>query len=472
MEKKTLLIVAIIVLIAVIGSVAYYFTTLKPVTKEVTIVVLSPEWEPGKIAEEISKNFTAYAEEKLGYKVYVKFDFTPWGTYYTRVMSILTARSPEVDIIFADSQWLGELYEGGHIISLKDFILGDPDLKKALLEDTYPNLIYFYTAYPQGSDNYIAVPGYADVTPLLYFRTDLFTHPEERAAFKQKYGYDLPTTLEEWKNIDWVQLRDIAEFFTRKKGEKLAGKVLDEDFYGIALVLSRDYDFISCFFLSVFWSWGNELWDPVTHNPIGYINSTKAKEALEFFVSLTKYMPPGAPTFDYDKVISLYAQGKVAMTILWPSMAPALFDPKTSRVYNVTGVAIQPHHNGVRYTVLGGQPLVVSAYSRYKEEAKLFIKWFYTIAYKDYSLRVGFTARRSIAESPDFLNSKPWARAFKEAIPYAKDFWNIPYYGKMLEVQQLYLNKAIAGEVSPSEALDAIAAEQWRYVQEYEYKKK
>jgi multiple sugar transport system substrate-binding protein len=85
-------------------------------------------------------------------------------------------------------------------------------------------------------------------------------------------------------------------------------------------------------------------------------------------------------------------------------------------------------------------------------------------------LRVGFTARRSIAESPDFLNSKPWARAFKEAIQYAKDFWNIPYYGKMLEVQQLYLNKAIAGEVSPSEALDAIAAEQWRYVQEYEKK--
>ncbi|MEM2021531.1 MAG: extracellular solute-binding protein [Zestosphaera sp.] len=455
-----------VILVIVVASVAYYMLAQPP--KEVTIVVLSPEWEPGKIAEEISKEFATYAQQKLGYKVNVKFDFTPWGTYYTRVTSIMTARSSEVDVIFSDSQWLGELYEGGHIISLKDFIMGDADLKKAVLEDTYPNLVYFYTAYPQGSDNYVGVPGYADATPLLYFRTDLFTNPSERAAFRQKYGYDLPTTLEEWMNIDWVQLRDMAEFFTRKKGEILAGKTLDDDFYGMALVLARDYDYISCFYLSVFWSWGAELWDPNTHNPIGYINSTKAKESLEFFVSLTNYMPPGAATFDYDKVISLYAQGKVAVTMLWPSMAPALFDPSTSKVYDVTGVAIQPHHNKVRYTTLGGQPLVVSAYSKYKEEAKLFLKWFYTVVYKDYSLRVGFTARKSVAESTEFLNSKPWAKAFTEAIKYAKDFWNIPYYGKMLDVQQLYLNKAVAKEVSPSAALDAIAAQQWGIVKESE----
>ncbi|MEM2383176.1 MAG: extracellular solute-binding protein, partial [Desulfurococcaceae archaeon] len=289
---KTTTILAIVLVVIVIAAIAIYFvTTYKPPAKEVTLVILSPEWEPAVILEEMAKDFTSYAEEKLGYKVYVKLDVTPWGTYYTRVTSVVTARSPEADIIFADSQWLGELWEGGHIISLKDFILNDPEMRYAVLNDTFPNLIYFYTAYPQGSDNYVGIPGTADATPLLHFRKDLFTHPDERAAFRQKYGYDLPTSLEEWMDIDWVQLRDIAEFFTRKKGETLAGKVLDEDFYGLALVLSRDYDFISCFFLSVFWSWGAELWDPVTHNPIGYINSTQAKEALRFFVELTNYMP-------------------------------------------------------------------------------------------------------------------------------------------------------------------------------------
>ena len=31
------------------------------------------------------------------------------------------------------------------------------------------------------------------------------------------------------------QMRDIAEFFTRKSGEQLAGDVLENDFYGIVL---------------------------------------------------------------------------------------------------------------------------------------------------------------------------------------------------------------------------------------------
>jgi multiple sugar transport system substrate-binding protein len=60
-------------------------------------------------------------------------------------------------------------------------------------------------------------------------RGDLLGHPEEKAAFKAKYGYDLApaTTLE--------QVRDIAAFFTRAKGSKLAGETLTSDFYGIVL---------------------------------------------------------------------------------------------------------------------------------------------------------------------------------------------------------------------------------------------
>jgi len=465
MSRRMITILSIVILAIVIGGVVAYYTLTQP-KKAVTIVVLSPEWEPGKILERMSANFTAYAERTLGYPVYVKFDFTPWGTYYQRVTTIMTAKSSEVDLVFADSQWLGELYEGGHIIELTDWLNGDPDMKAAIA-DTYENLVKYYMTYPQGSSRYVGVPGYADVTMLLYYRKDLFSDPTERANFKAKYGYDLPQTLEDFKKLDWIQLKDIAEFFTRKKGETLAGKTLTEDFYGIVLVLSRDYDYISCSFLSMFWSWGAELWDPNTMDPRGYINSTQAIEALNFLLELTKYAPPSPATYDYDKVITTFSEGKAAMTVLWPSMAPALFDPATSKVYDKIDVAILPHHNGVRYSTLGGQPLVISSYSNHKEEAKLFIKWFYTVAYKEYSLQVGFTARKSIAQSSEFLNSKPWARAFVESIPNAKDFWNVPFYGRLLEIQQKYWNMVVAGEIAPKEAADRIAAEQWAVVQQF-----
>jgi len=76
-SKTVYAILIIVILVAVVGGLYAYITaTQKP--KEVTLVVLSPEWEPGKIAEELSQKFTEYAEKVLGYKVYVKYDFTPW----------------------------------------------------------------------------------------------------------------------------------------------------------------------------------------------------------------------------------------------------------------------------------------------------------------------------------------------------------------------------------------------------------
>jgi len=443
---------------------------------EVTLVVASPEWEPGKIIERLSQKFTEYAQKVLGYPVKIVFDYSPWGTYYDRVATVFAARSDELDLVFADSQWLGEFAEGGHILKLNDFIEANPDLKYALFNDTYDNIRIYHCTYPQGSGNYYGVPGTPDLTKLLIVRKDLFTHPEERAAFKAKYGYDLPQTYEDFLKLDWTQLRDIAEFFTRKKGEKLAGKVLDHDFYGIALVLARDYDFISCYFLDVFWSWGNELWDPKTHETLGYMNSENAIDALKFFVSLVKYMPPGAPSFGYDEVITAYAEGRVAMTALWPSMQPAIYDPKTSLVWNVSMTVVMPGHLGKdgkwrRVITLGGQPLVVSAYSSHKKEALLYLKWFYTNKWfqEEFAKEAGFTARKSIAESEWFAKVKPWSRAFKDSMKYAKDFWNVPFYMELLEIQQIKWNEAVAGKISPEDAMNYIAKKQHEIVAKYGY---
>jgi len=60
-------------------------------------------------------------------------------------------------------------------------------------------------------------------------RNDVLSHPDEKAAFKKRYNYDLAPA----KTLQ--QMRDIAEFFTRKKGDKLGGETLESDFYGVVL---------------------------------------------------------------------------------------------------------------------------------------------------------------------------------------------------------------------------------------------
>ena len=44
-----------------------------------------------------------------------------------------------------------------------------------------------------------------------FYRTDLFEDPEEQAAFKEKYGWDL-----QWPET-WEQLDQVSEFFNRPR---------------------------------------------------------------------------------------------------------------------------------------------------------------------------------------------------------------------------------------------------------------
>ena len=76
-----------------------------------------------------------------------------------------------------------------------------------------------------------------------YYRKDILCNEEEQKNFKAKYNQKLPCTPEEIDEIDWDMFEKIGEFFQRKKGEKLAGKPLDDDFYGIAYQAGKAYDF-------------------------------------------------------------------------------------------------------------------------------------------------------------------------------------------------------------------------------------
>jgi multiple sugar transport system substrate-binding protein len=140
----------------------------------------------------------------------------------------------------------------------------------------------------------------------LAYRKDLFENPEEQAAFKAKYGYDLkpPETYD--------QYRDIAQFFTRKKGEKLAGKVLDNDVYGIVnsnkkgTYLWHDYE-------NQLMAFGAEVCKPDTLQ--AGLMSPASIEAADYYKSLIPYWPPGHNNMASGETMSLFADGRVAMTI-------------------------------------------------------------------------------------------------------------------------------------------------------------
>ena len=104
---------------------------------------------------------------------------------------------------------------------------------------------------------------------------------------------------------------------------------------------------------------------------------------------------------------------------------------------------------------LGGMGLHVSSYTKNKDAALAYVKWFES---KDTQLAWaklgGFSARKSVLASDTFKNAAPYNPAFADAYQYVKDFWNIPEYNAMLQPQMENLNLAVTGQKDPKEALD------------------
>ena len=161
-----------------------------------------------------------------------------------------------------DSQWLGQSTTAGHYLDMTEFLTST-----GLKDSVTPATLTYYGEYPTGSGTYWAYPTEGDADGWAY-RKDLFENPDEQAAFKAKYGYDLavPET--------YAQLKDIAEFFTRP----------DQGLYGLAIYTQKDYDGLTMGVENAMFSFGAD-WKDADNNVQGVINSPEAVAALEFYRS-------------------------------------------------------------------------------------------------------------------------------------------------------------------------------------------
>ncbi len=111
--------------------------------------------------------------------------------------------------------------------------------------------------------------------------------------------------------------------------------------------------------------------------------------------------------------------------------------------------------------------LSVSSYSQNPDAALAFVKWIESTEVQiEWAKLGGFSARKSVLESPEFNDAAPYSPIFAKAYLDVKDFWNVPEYNKLLQIQGEQLNLAITGQADPKSALDTIAAEQQRIFDE------
>lgn len=386
--------------------------------------------------EELSAEF----EQETGIKVVV--EQYPYDSVVQKTMLDFTAGTRVYDVVSIPYELLGRYVEKGYIQPVDKF-LRNPKLTSPTF-DPGDIIRPMWQGAAVWKGQCYGFPSNPCIM-FMWYRKDLLEHAEEKENFKRRYGYDLcvPTTPNEYL--------DVAEFFTRKKGEKLAGQVLKENFYGVAIMGKRHPSLVADF-LNWAWAFGGGIFDEGYDSGKVIIDSPANLEALEFYVSLFDRAIPGSVDYTWDEITTAMQQGIVFATINFNDQIPNLMDPSKSRVAGKMGYALTPYE--VRPAAhYGAWTYAIPSQSKNPEAAYLFLQWAMS---KDtqlkWTLMGGIPSRESTFKDRQ-VRSVEFMPATLDALKVSDCRPRIPEWGEMESVMQVTIHKAVTKQISPREAL-------------------
>jgi multiple sugar transport system substrate-binding protein len=399
------------------------------------------------------KLFEAELAQQYGLKM--AFDTVPVDQLYQRDMLEFTGGTASHDLILVQPSWLADYSR--HLEPLEP-LAQKHGVDLGLGDDVLPA----FRTYMRWDNVLLAVPFDADQLQFLYNKP-AFERPENRTAFKAKYGYDLhpPET--------WDQYRDLAEFFGSVDwvgdGKKR---------YGTTESWRRGLWSYS-WWLTRFASYGGQYFDDAM-KPL--VNTPAARKALDNMLAVRKAAPPGIATAPNPEMRALFANGDSPMMINFSSLARVVMTPAASKVVGQVGVSVTP---GVRKgTELyrrpafggGGHLLAIPRYAKNKDAAFMVLAHVSQTP-QALALALDFRTtvdpwRRSVLQSPKWLDvwpdHKDYARqllAVTEETPkLGIPDLQIPGSEQYRTALGTEINVALVGDKPPQQALDD-AARAW-----------
>ena len=269
------------------------------------------------------------------------------------------------DAVMLHSPQMGLLLEAGVIRPIDDLLgnkaLTNPGLDRADFIEPAADSVTKFKGKTYGFLDW-------NYNVVYWGRGDLFAHPEERAAFKKKYGYDLAPA----KTLE--QMRDIAEFFTRKKGDKLAGQPLESDFYGIVLEGIKGGTTLWTVLDAFVKNFGGDIFDgagkPTVDRP-------ENVAGVKFWADLWKFSPPGQAEYSLIDVPTVMGNGIAAQTLAWSDFVLGFDQPGKSKLAGKFVYAGSPAHAQGKKRSAETEPstIVISKHSKQPEATYLFLQW-------------------------------------------------------------------------------------------------
>ncbi len=381
------------------------------------------------------------------------------------------------DVIFGGSQWLGDFQQ--YYATVPDVYLNETELADST--DLVKQIAQW-----NGETKLYSID--ADRHYLKY-RTDVINDPEAQAAYLEATGNELrvPQT--------WSEYNEQAAFFAEQYASgnwSPAAQPAGIDFYGSVEVMARDNLMFSAFISRVgpyakhpdvtggFWFDENMV--PQVNNP-GFVRG------LEDFVEAVDFVPPGYSSYGLAEEIASFGKGEALFSYSWDdafveanqasspirehvAAAPL---PGAEEVWNrVTGQWETPA-GGVNYApyISWGWTSVVTADSPVQQMAFDYLCFFGNKANHTIDLsigRFGVNPGRTDDFNVDFWTDQVgWEE--QSATTYIDTMQNyeentnrvfdlrVPGNGEFYTAMANGVAEALAGQKTPQEALDDVAAE-------------
>jgi len=407
--------------------------------KTLRIIMIQDPWVDA--FDKIDQDF----ENITGAKVVV--DSYSYDDVHQKEVLMGNSKSDSYDVVVLDSPWVGEFQQGGYVENLKPYI--DKDAKIVQWEDFVPSFI----DVAKWKESIVGIP-FGAYFVMFNYRTDLF----------QQAGLQPPKTVEDFQND--------AKIFTNNP--KFPGLV------GTALNNQRGAAVGQAFFEYIFNFGGKPFESTYPGSPDQYgdmtplFDSPQGIAVVKFFKDMMRYEPPGALNIAWDERANAFAANRIAMVAEWSVREPIYADPNRSRVVGKFATEIFPHKEGVKSVPpLGGWVMGINTYTKQKDLAWDYIKWFTSQeTHKKFVLLGGPPSRLSTMQDPEVLEKVPWAKTIYEtqSLTFADCRPRIPESFRIIDTVGLHVSEALEGQVSIEAAMQKTSQEIGELLKQAGYK--
>ncbi len=347
----------------------------------------------------------------------------PYANVFEQGANAGATRSGVFDIILMDDPWIPFFAENGHLEDLTSYFnaLGTtgPDndfLAKSLAVCRNP-----YNTGP-----FVCLPYVGNAQMFFY----------DGAKFAEQ---ELPNGPQTWDEVITA-----ARAMTEAGGGRYFGYVFRGG-QGNPVVAD---------FMPIFWSYGADLFNE--DRSAVTIDTPEGAAAMATFMALRDVSPRGVESYNANEVGTALAAGAAASSINWPNWVATFEDPSQSRMVGQISYSAIPSGTHAGSSEIGHWTMGIMSASSNKQEAFDFMIW----ATSPEQIKISATrgnppVRFSVFTDPE-LTSQDQFRHFPvlmEAINFSTPRPRHPQWPEIENAFGIELSKAVAGTITPEEAL-------------------